>query len=655
MTIKSRLIINNVLAAVILAILIGLGWYSMRHLGSLQDDAARKAHAAEVTALASKVGMSQYQAIADAMVNRDLAQSDKEWGRKKELNLKRMDELVASVSLPEEKQLASEAKKSFETLISLYETRLHPLLKANAGITGEMREIDDLMDKELEVIRVNTNKLTDSFAKSADKADKDFDGARGTSITVMLAVGIIGLLALVGFSAWISTSIIVPLKRFDRFVADLASGEGDLTRKIEYRGNDELGSLSRSLNQFTDTLHDIVSNVMKDGIQVVIGASRVHEMSDEITKESDALASQAMAVATASEEMSATSNDIASNCSQAAQAGSVANGTATDGSSVVQETVDGMQRIAQRVQDAAATVESLGARSDQIGTIVGTIQDIADQTNLLALNAAIEAARAGEQGRGFAVVADEVRALAERTTKATREISDMIRSIQAETRNAVDSMEQGVSEVEKGSIGAARSGQALQNIIEQINAVTLQISQIATAAEEQTATTSEISGNIQQVTDIAQKASGSAHEATSASNELLVRAEELMAILGTFKINEDVAMVLNKAKSAHLIFVGKIKAHLDGHTRVDGSALPTHLTCAFGKWYQDKGQALCGRLPAFREIEAPHAKVHELGKQAVAACDARDMARAQLYSQEMTENSRRLISIIERLEQECKE
>jgi methyl-accepting chemotaxis protein len=161
-----------------------------------------------------------------------------------------------------------------------------------------------------------------------------------------------------------------------------------------------------------------------------------------------------------------------------------------------------MRKIADRVQNTARTVDSLGERSDQIGAIVATIEDIADQTNLLALNAAIEAARAGEMGRGFAVVADEVRALAERTTKATREIGEMIKAIQSETKSAVAAMNQGVQEVEAGTHDAERSGAALEQILAEIDAVTDQVKQISTAAEEQSATTGEITDNMSFFTSI---------------------------------------------------------------------------------------------------------------------------------------------------------
>jgi methyl-accepting chemotaxis protein len=195
-----------------------------------------------------------------------------------------------------------------------------------------------------------------------------------------------------------------------------------------------------------------------------------------------------------------------------------------------------MGRITEKVQISARSVESLGARSDEIGEIVGTIEDIADQTNLLALNAAIEAARAGDQGRGFAVVADEVRALAERTTKATKEISIMIRNIQNETRGAVGTMEEGVREVENGTKEAAMSGAALQEILQQINAVTMQVSQIATAAEEQTATTSEISNNIHQMTEVVQQAASGSQDTSQAASELARLADDLKGIVGKFTL-----------------------------------------------------------------------------------------------------------------------
>jgi methyl-accepting chemotaxis protein len=234
--------------------------------------------------------------------------------------------------------------------------------------------------------------------------------------------------------------------------------------------------------------------------------------------------------------MSATAGDIAQNCQLASEGSQQASAAAVSGVDIVNQTIAVMNSISERVKNSAKAVESLGNRSDQIGEIIGTIEDIADQTNLLALNAAIEAARAGEQGRGFAVVADEVRALAERTTKATHEIGEMIKAIQHETKNAVITMEEGVREVALGSEKAADSGRALEQISQRINDVNAQIHQVATAAEEQTATTSEISTNMQQITEVISMTSRGAKDSETAANRLSVLAEDLRRIISQFKI-----------------------------------------------------------------------------------------------------------------------
>jgi methyl-accepting chemotaxis protein len=283
-------------------------------------------------------------------------------------------------------------------------------------------------------------------------------------------------------------------------------------------------------------MRDIISQMSQTSEQVAAESRQLHANAGDIASGAEEVASQTNNVAVASEEMSATSGDIAQNCLSAAENSNRASETARDGAEVVKGSIHGMERIASRVRDAAKTVEELGARSDQIGQIVGTIEDIADQTNLLALNAAIEAARAGEQGRGFAVVADEVRALAERTTRATREISTMIKAIQNETKGAVAAMEEGVAEVERGTESSVKSGEALEMILAQINDVSLQVNQIATAAEEQSATTSEITSNISQISSVVQSTGRSAAETAAASSQLSSQAAHQQQLVGKFRL-----------------------------------------------------------------------------------------------------------------------
>lgn len=319
-------------------------------------------------------------------------------------------------------------------------------------------------------------------------------------------------------------------------LSDIAQGAGDLTKRIPVASTCEFGEAGTLFNTFIAKLHGIISDIANNSTRVASTASEISSVAEQMATATEEVSAQAGTVATAGEEMAATSSEIAQNCIKAAENSREANDAAIRGSEVVQQTLAVMNRISERVKESAMTVDSLGSRSEQIGEIISTIEDIADQTNLLALNAAIEAARAGEQGRGFAVVADEVRALAERTSKATREISAMIKSIQQETKSAVSSMEEGVKEVETGSREASRSGEALEDILKKIGEVTMQVNQIATAAEQQTATTAEISGNIQQMTEVMRQATRGAHDSASATNELAALADELNNLVGNFKL-----------------------------------------------------------------------------------------------------------------------
>ena len=378
------------------------------------------------------------------------------------------------------------------------------------------------------------DKLVDFNTKEAKQASEQNTATARGAVQFTLIFALLGMVLAIGLGVFISRIISAPLKKALEFAVAVTGG--DLTHRLDMDREDEIGSLANALNEMSEELREIISKIADASTTVSSAATQLCASSEQMATGTEEVAAQAGTVATASEEMAATSTEIAQNCSMAAESSQRANDSAVSGASIVQETVTVMNRIADRVKDSAKTVESLGSRSDQIGEIIGTIEDIADQTNLLALNAAIEAARAGEQGSGFAVVADEVRALAERTTKATKEIGQMIKAIQSETKGAVSAMEEGVKEVETGTAEAAKSGDALQDILDQINAVTMQVSQMATAAEQQTATTTEISSNIQQITEVIQGTARGAEESASAANQLAKMADELQNLAGHFRL-----------------------------------------------------------------------------------------------------------------------
>lgn len=534
MTIKAKLILSAVVSLVVVVTIIIISYLGMSKLATLQNKVLECGNNSEAATEAAFNGLKLYQVIATAELNRNLDQSSKDWAKTKEEVLGDTNAMIKLADTSEEKSLAADVKKATEEVVSLYENNLLPLLKATKGMTPEVLAIDDQLDKHINTINAHMSTFKSMVDREEKAADEAYDSVQKTILGSSLIIGLIGLAVVLGFAVVIILGIMKPLNVQLEILKALA--RGDLTGRVDEARKDEFGQLGRSFNQFVDTLRRSIGQVSDSSVQVASAASQLHSTADQIATGAEEVASQSGTLATASVEMAATSGDIAQNCQRAAENARRASDSAKSGGSIVRETIDGMVMIANQVKETAQTVENLGARSEQIGAIVGTIEDIADQTNLLALNAAIEAARAGEQGRGFAVVADEVRALAERTGKATREISEMIKSVQLETKDAVASMERGVRQVEKGTEASVKSGKALEDILEQINEVAMQINQIATAVEEQTATTSEITSNINQISDVVNHSARGASETAQAAAQLSTMAEALQGIVRQFKM-----------------------------------------------------------------------------------------------------------------------
>ena len=370
--------------------------------------------------------------------------------------------------------------------------------------------------------------------KLMEKSLKDAGERYMISRNAIILLVLLALVFAVAINYLVTNSITEPLAKAVSIANSLS--EGDLTVKIEFTRKDEAGLLLSAMQNMVKSLRSMTGKIGKSSSTIASSSEELSVTVEEITRRVNEQANKANQVATASTEMSQTVLDIAKNASNIAASSNDTLNVAHDGKGVVTKTVDEVQEISRTVSESSQLITSLGERSKQIGEIIDVIKDIADQTNLLALNAAIEAARAGEQGRGFAVVADEVRKLAERTSKATTEISGMIQGIQGETDQAVSAMENTLKRVELGARLSTEAGDALQKIVESVNGLQAMVQQIASATEEMSTVSETISSDIEVIASVSQETSLSAAHIKQASKDLSKVSMELKTEVQKFKL-----------------------------------------------------------------------------------------------------------------------
>ncbi|MGH8416597.1 MAG: methyl-accepting chemotaxis protein [Pseudomonas sp.] len=435
--------------------------------------------------------------------------------------------------------LAPEEQAAYDQYVKLLgdyrqlEDRMKSLSSAN-----KLDELAPLLNNQLQnnsdQMNVVLAKLVEICTQQFNDAKKDASDQYSTAITMVVTLLIIATVLTLLFAWLLTNSITRPIHSALNAAEEIA--EGDLTRAIHVTGTDEAGRLLAAMLKMQSRLRDTLQRISGSATQLASAAEELNAVTDESARGLSQQNNEIEQAATAVNEMTSAVEEVARNAVSTSEASKNATTSASDGRDLVQETVSAIERMSSDVQGTATLIGNLADESRDIGKVLDVIRGLADQTNLLALNAAIEAARAGEAGRGFAVVADEVRALAHRTQQSTSEIERMIGSIQGGTEQAVNSMRSSTERAESTLNIAKGAGVALDTI----NSAVVEINErnlvIASAAEEQAQVSREVDRNLVNIRDLSTQSATGAHQTSAASNELSRLAVDLNGMVARFRL-----------------------------------------------------------------------------------------------------------------------
>ncbi|MCU7839993.1 MAG: methyl-accepting chemotaxis protein [Candidatus Thiodiazotropha sp. (ex Troendleina suluensis)] len=382
---------------------------------------------------------------------------------------------------------------------------------------------EENLDKSLESLLVRIGKFTEESAKRANAHEH-------TAVSILSIIALVSIVFGLLISWMFANSIINAIRKAT------VTASGDLSQDIVVNSDDEIGDLLRAINGMRQKLLDMLSEISGTTAQLSTASEEMSAITAQTSETIQSQRSETEQVATAMNEMTTTVQQVAVNINHTASAADEANQQTSEGSQIVQQAIAQINKLADQVETSSHTINDLEKHSEAINTVLDVIKGIADQTNLLALNAAIEAARAGEQGRGFAVVADEVRTLAGRTRKSTDEINDMIEKLQTGSRQAVAVMDQSREEAKSAVEFATQTGDALATITQAVGKINEMSTQIASAAEEQGSVAEEINRNIVKINDMSNQTANGASETATASQDLARMATELQGLVKRFTV-----------------------------------------------------------------------------------------------------------------------
>ena len=446
--------------------------------------------------------------------------------------ISKINSLMAAVTSTNFPERVTELKGYIDNLNNTYTAKIRPLLAQ-----GQFREAFVTYRSEYTPVSIKVSSLCATFLidQLHDLENQTDDLASPTTMYIMRGGSVLIILLLALFGWYTTREIVNAVERLVKRAEEMA--HLDFSHSVKVDRKDEFGQLEQSFEDLRQAIGQKMNFIQGATDQVTTNSQNIHSLMTTTQQSASQAESNSLTVAAAADQMVSTTQDIARNCEAAANASNTTRDITNQGLQAVQDAVLGINNQAEQTKKDAELVKNLANQSQNIGSIVQTIDDIAAQTNLLALNAAIEAARAGEAGRGFAVVADEVRALASRTTKSTQEISAMVAQIQKEADVAASSMANSVDSMDNLASRANSVEQTLNDIMTHVNEVNNQITQIATAAEEQTTATSEVSQNMQTITHLLQDVAQDTNSVTDHIDSTVSRIEGLRNEVAQFKLS----------------------------------------------------------------------------------------------------------------------